>query len=47
MSKLLWFNLPLKEEKDNFAKEKVEADRSGAVEAAIVKILKARKQMYH
>jgi len=43
VSKLLWFTIPLKEDKDNFAKEKVEADWSVAVEAAIVKILKARK----
>ncbi len=42
-SKLLRFNLPVIEEKDKYAKEKVELDWSGAVEAAIVKVLKARK----
>ena len=46
-SKLLRFSLPQLEEKDTFVREKIEQDRSGAVEAAIVKILKARKQMYH
>jgi len=46
-SKLLRFTLPVIEEKDKFAKEKVELDRSGAVEAAIVKLLKARKSMNH
>jgi len=46
-SKLLCFSIPLPDDKDVFIWQKIEVDWSGAVEAAIVKILKSWKQMNH
>jgi len=46
-SKLLRFIVPVPTEKDTFIKEKVEADRSFAIDAAIVKLLKTRKRISH
>lgn len=46
-SKLLRFNIPVPNEKDTFSKEKIEVDWSGAIEAAIVKLLKAWRWLSH
>lgn len=46
-SKLLRFTIPVPTEKDTFSREKIEIDWSGAIEANIVKILKAWRKISH
>lgn len=46
-SKLIYLTIPVPQEKETFISVKVEADRSFAIEATIVKLLKARKIINH